>query len=192
MTVPIVLASASPRRRELLEQIGVTGLTVFPADADESVFSGLEPERMVVELSRLKAATAAKSFSEDCIVIGSDTAVVLDGQVMGKPRDPDRAREMISALSGRTHRVLTGLCLIRGQEERTALGTAEVTFRKLSEREIDGYCRLSEPYDKAGAYGIQGVAAAFAERINGDYYSIVGLPLCHTARLLSELGAELF
>ena len=188
----IVLASASPRRLELLRQIGIKDPVVCPADADESVFDGLEPEKMVVELSRLKARTAKAGFDGEYTVIGSDTAVALDGRVMGKPRDKRDAVDMISALSGRTHRVLTGLCVIRLDEERTALGVAEVSFRKLSPEEIEGYCSLSEPYDKAGAYGIQGAAAAFAENINGDYYSIVGLPLCALAKILKELGINLF
>ncbi|MBR4941728.1 MAG: septum formation inhibitor Maf [Clostridia bacterium] len=188
----IVLASASPRRRELLAQIGVKDIEIRPASADESVFDHLPPEEMVVALSRLKAETAAKEGSEDDIVIGSDTAVVLDGRVMGKPASPAAAREMISSLSGRTHRVLTGLCVMRGDEVKTLLGCAEVTFRALDREEIEGYCSTEEPYDKAGAYGIQGLAAAFAEKISGDYYSIVGLPLCGTAKLLGEFGVRLF
>lgn len=188
----IVLASASPRRRELLAQIGIISPIVSPADADESVFDGLEPEEMVLSLATLKAEASAKNFPEDHIVIGSDTVVVVDGAVCGKPKDRADAERMIASLSGRSHKVLTGLCVIRGKEKITELGKAEVWFRALSESEICGYCATSEPYDKAGAYGIQGLAAAFAERIDGDYYSIVGLPLCALARILSDMGVSLF
>ena len=188
----IVLASASPRRRELLAQIGIKSPIVAPADADESVFDGLEPEEMVLSLAALKAEASAKNFPEDHIVIGSDTVVVADGAVCGKPKDRADAERMIRSLSGRSHKVLTGLCVIRGKEKITELGKAEVWFRDLSESEIIGYCATSEPYDKAGAYGIQGLAAAFAERIDGDYYSIVGLPLCALARILSDMGVSLF
>ena len=188
----IVLASASPRRRELLAQIGISSPLIAPADADESVFEDLPPEEMVVSLARLKAGVAAKGFPGDHIVIGSDTVVCMDGEVCGKPRDRADAERMIRALSGRSHKVLTGLCVIRGDEVKTALGSAEVWFRELSEGEIAGYCATAEPYDKAGAYGIQGLAAAFAERIDGDYYSIVGLPLCALGRILSGMGVSLF
>ena len=183
----IVLASASPRRRELLAQIGIISPIIAPADADESVFDGLEPEEMVLSLAALKAEASAKNFPEDHIVIGSDTVVVADGKVCGKPKDRAEAEKMIASLSGRSHKVLTGLC-----EKITELGKAEVWFRPLSESEIKGYCETKEPYDKAGAYGIQGLAAAFAERIDGDYYSIVGLPLCALARILSNMGISLF
>ena len=188
----IVLASASPRRRELLAQIGIVSPIVAPADADESVFDKLPPEEMVVSLAALKAETAAKDFSEEHVVIGSDTVVVADGVVCGKPKNRAEAEAMISSLSGRSHKVLTGLCVVRGKEKRTALGSAEVWFRPLDENEIRGYCETKEPYDKAGAYGIQGLAAAFVEKIDGDYYSIVGLPLCALTRILSEMGVSLF
>lgn len=192
MMEKIVLASASPRRKELLAQIGIVSPIIAPADADESVFGGLPPEEMVKSLAALKAETAAGNFPKDHIVIGSDTVVVADGVVCGKPQDREDAEKMIRSLSGRSHEVLTGLCVIRGEEKICELGKAEVWFRTLSENEIKGYCSTNEPYDKAGAYGIQGLAAAFAERIDGDYYSIVGLPLCALARILSVMGVSLF
>ena len=175
-----------------MAQIGITSPIIAPADADESVFSGLAPGEMVVALAELKAEASAKNFPGDHIVIGSDTVVVADGAVCGKPRSREEAEEMIASLSGRSHTVLTGLCVLQGNIKKTFLGKAEVWFRELSKSEISGYCRTNEPYDKAGAYGIQGLAAAFAEKIDGDYYSIVGLPLCALARILSDMGVSLF
>lgn len=188
----VVLASASPRRLELLKQIGVKDIVVRPADVDESAFAGLDPETMVRELARAKARAVMGLFDSGTVVIGSDTAVTVDGETLGKPADAVDAGRMLRRLSGRTHSVLTGLCVAGDGREEVCCCRAEVRFRELREEEIERYIETKEPFDKAGAYGIQGRAAAFVKSVNGDYYSIVGLPLCRTSELLREFGVNLF
>jgi len=199
MDMRIYLASSSPRRRELLHQIGVRfDLLLFRhtprADGavDEAPLAGEEPPDYVVRLARAKAGHAmalmAMRHLPPRVVLAADTALDLDGAIMGKPDDPAQAREMLAALSGRSHRVLTAVVLGDGQRLEHVLSASEVRFRSLSTAEIDAYVASREPLDKAGAYGIQGRAAMFIEDIRGSHSGIVGLPLCETALLLRAFG----
>lgn len=182
-----VLASKSPRRKQLLKNIGLQA-EIVPANVDESVLSTLPPEKMVAQLALLKASDVARSFGGNTYVIGADTVVVLDGKVFGKPHDMEDARRMLRALSGNTHSVYTGYCVIRCKDGSAVAKyeKTDVTFRSLSEGEIDAYIKTREPMDKAGAYGIQEKGSIFIEKINGDYFNVVGLPVCALSRLLSE------
>lgn len=174
----IILASSSPRRRQLLRQIGVEFDTVSP-DVDESLLGDETPLEHVLRLAELKASTVAASMS-DGIVLGSDTIVVLGNEILGKPATEEEAVETLSRLSGNTHTVYTGFSLVNAEtgERETDYGEARVTFRTLDESEIRAYVATGAPMDKAGAYGIQDdLGAIFIERIDGDYYTVVGLPL---------------
>ena len=189
-TYNLILASGSPRRRELLEQVGLS-FTVAPADVDETLRPELSPREQVMELSRIKARAAAETAPPEAVILAADTIVVLDHAILGKPRDPEDARAMLRSLSGRGHQVLTGVTVRTGETEETACVCTEVHFRPLSEREIDAYVRSGEPLDKAGAYGIQGLAAVFVDKLAGDYYNVVGLPLCAAAGMLRRAGVPL-
>lgn len=182
-----VLASKSPRRKELLKNMGLTA-EIVPANVDESVLSTLPPEKMVTELALLKASDAARSFRGNTYVIGADTVVVLNGKVFGKPHDIEDAKNMLNMLSGNTHSVYTGYCVICCKDGSAVAGyeKTDVTFCNLSDREIDAYVKTREPMDKAGAYGIQEKGSMFIEKINGDYFNVVGLPVCALSKLLSE------
>ncbi len=182
----LTLASASPRRREILTEGGIPHV-VKPADVDESTFDGMEPRLLVQLLAASKAAAVAKETSG--LVLGADTVVVLDGAVLGKPKDAEDARRMLSALSGKTHAVYTGVALLRCEDGRmrTHLEETKVTFRVLSEEEIRDYIATGEPMDKAGAYGIQGKGGALVEKTEGDFQNVVGLPLGAVRRLLKEM-----
>lgn len=174
----LILASSSPRRRQLLRQIGVEFHVISP-DVDETPLDSEKPLDHVLRLAELKASTVAKTRS-DGIVLGSDTIVVLEDEILGKPGSPEEAVETLSRLSGQTHTVYTGFSLIdvSSGETITDYGEARVTFRALDEEEIRAYVATGSPMDKAGAYGIQDdLGAIFIERIEGDYYTIVGLPL---------------
>lgn len=185
--VRYLLASGSPRRRELLRQIGVQFDTVV-SDVDEHI-PPCEPRELVCALAERKAEAV---FEKDgsIPVIGADTVVVLDGNVMGKPSDHADAERMLRSLSGRTHDVYTGVCVIyrdagaRRVVLRDVCRTS-VTFTDMSESDIAAYASSPEPYDKAGAYGIQGLGAKYIEKIDGDYFNVVGLPLCRLAKLLA-------
>lgn len=181
----LILASQSPRRRELLGLI-TTEFSVCPAEIDERMEDNLPLEQQVADLSARKAKAVAQEHP-GAAVIGSDTIVVLDDVPLGKPKDEADARRMLSALSGRTHRVITGLALALpdGQVVQDATVT-KVRFATLSEGEIDGYIATKDPLDKAGAYGIQGLGAKFIEGIEGDYYSVMGLPVRRLYELLRE------
>ena len=188
----IILASASPRRKALLEMLGAHSLTVIPAKGEEKIDPALTPEALVKVLSRQKAAeVAAEHALANAVVIGADTVVVLDGAVLGKPKDEADAKRMLTALSGRSHTVWTGITAIRGGTSLSRAERTEVFFRPLSEREIDAYIATGEPLDKAGAYGAQDMASLFVERIDGDFFNVVGLPLCALGKLLKELGVDL-
>jgi septum formation protein len=169
----LVLASASPRRQELLRTAGIS-FTVRPAAIDERVLPGENPEAYV---SRLAAAKARGCWLPGEVTLGADTVVTLDGLLLGKPSDAADARRMLRLLSGRTHQVLTGVCLYDGSETRSAVEITEVEFLDLSDEEIEQYVAGGEPLDKAGAYGIQGEASKFVKRVNGCYFNVVGLPL---------------
>ncbi len=191
MDMEIVLASGSPRRRQLLEQIGLTGFRVLPSDADESLPDGIAPGEAVERLSARKGAAVAAQARPGALVIAADTVVALDGAILGKPRDEGEAREMLSALSGRTHQVYTGVSLFHPGGRRTEHEVTAVTFRPLSQEEIAAYVATGEPMDKAGAYGIQGLGALLVERLEGDYFNVMGLPLCRLGRMLAAAGVRL-
>ena len=186
----IILASQSPRRRELLEQVGITGFQVISPDVDERVEPGLSPAGMVEELSLRKARAAADKTGPDGLIIAADTVVALDGAVLGKPRDREDAFAMLSALSGREHRVYTGVSVLRGDRAVTEHEETAVCFRALAPGEIWGYIATGEPMDKAGAYGIQGVGALLVRGIRGDYCNVVGLPVFRLGRMLARFGVE--
>ena len=185
----LVLASQSPRRRELLARLGHTGLQVLPADVDETLPEGISPERAVEELSRKKAL--ALSLPEDCVILAADTVVAIDGKILGKPRDGAEANRMLHLLSNRCHQVYTGVTVAQAGRALTRHECTEVVFRALTDREILDYIATGEPMDKAGAYGIQERGALLVRAIRGDYFNVVGLPLCLTADLLKEFGFPL-
>lgn len=179
----LVLASASPRRRELLEAAGYT-FEVAPADVDERVRPGETPHAYVARVALAKADAVAPAFP-DAIVLGADTAVVVDREVLGKPVDDRDAGRMLAALSGRAHEVITGIALVGGGRTVVAVESTTVWMRDLSDDAIQDYIASGEPRDKAGAYGIQGLASRFIPRIEGSYSNVVGLPVAAVSRLLS-------
>ncbi|MDI6870522.1 MAG: Maf family protein [Bacillota bacterium] len=185
---PLILASASPRRRELLRLLGYPFRAV-PSNAPEPPFTGGDPAEYAVELARAKARQVAAGRKRPAAVLGADTVVVLDQQVFGKPRDEAEAAAMLRALSGRTHRVITGLVLIDpgAGEEAAAVQTA-VTFRPLTPEQIARYVATGEPLDKAGAYAIQGRGAALVTGLEGCYFNVVGLPVATVAEMLARRG----
>ena len=189
MTAPrVILASQSPRRRELLTLIGI-GHEVRPADIDETYLAGEHPRAHCERLAREKAAVVARD-APDALVIGSDTIVVVDGDVLGKPRDDADAVAMLTRLSGRSHVVMTAVAVTRRGVERSAVVEVGVEFHPLTRREIDEYIATREPMDKAGAYGIQGFGATIVARVDGDYFAVMGLPLQRLVRLMAELGVS--
>ena len=184
----LILASQSPRRRELLGLFRIP-FTVRAADIDESMDPTRLPAHEVARVSRLKAEAIARA-PED-VVIAADTIVVCDDAVLGKPADEEDAFRMLSLLSGRAHQVMTGLTVLRGDKAITCTEITDIHFRPLTPGEIRSYIRTGEPMDKAGAYGIQGGAALFATGIHGDYFNVVGLPVCRLGQILRELAPEL-
>lgn len=182
----IVLASGSPRRRELLEAAGIP-FRVIVSDADESNDDVNAPADLAMANARQKAQAVAATLSSSSVVIGADTIVVLDGRVFGKPKGEEDAKGMLRELSDRTHEVITGVCIVRDGEAETFAETTRITFKHLSDEEIDAYVATGEPLDKAGAYGIQGGAGTFASSIDGDYDNVVGLPV---ARLQGALDLK--
>jgi septum formation protein len=189
MTTPrIVLASSSPRRRELLTLIGI-GHTVAPADIDETPFDDEPPRAHAERLARAKAAVIAER-DPDAVVVAADTIVVVDGDILGKPRDDAMAAGMLRRLSGRAHVVLTAVAVARGTRTASGVEAVEVSFRALSDEEIDRYIATREPMDKAGAYGIQGFGATIVDRIDGDYFAVMGLALGRMVRLMADVGVE--
>ena len=186
--MPIVLASGSPRRRELLALI-TEDFTVCPVDADETLRPGAPLDEEVVRLSCLKAA-AAQKLHPDAVCIGSDTMVTIDGLPLGKPKDEKQAADMLRRLRGRTHEVLTGLAVLPpGGEARMLCTRTRVTFRDFAEDELAAYLATGEPLDEAGAYGIQGHGALLIRGIEGDYYSVMGLPVAPLYETLRGLHA---
>lgn len=182
-----ILASASPRRREILEEAGLRH-TVMPSDADEALPGGLAPEKYVMELALLKGAAVSKKAEKNSIVISADTVVVSDGEILGKPCDEKDALSMLMRLSGKWHSVLTGYCAIDTDCGAATVKYEEtkVKFRDFTEKEALKYIKSGECMDKAGAYGIQGKGRLFVERIEGDYFNVVGLPICALAKMLKE------
>jgi len=181
MRLVLVLASASPRRREILRRAGIP-FRARPVQVDEAVRPGETPRRHVRRLAREKAQAAGRPGEN---VLGADTVVVIDDYILGKPRDARDAARMLRLLSGRVHRVLKGLCLLTPQGSRAEVVETRVWFRRLTRAEIAAYVASGEPFDKAGAYGIQGLASKFVERIDGCYYNVVGLPVSQVYAMLS-------
>ena len=183
----LILASASPRRRELLEKFGVP-FVVRAADIDETMDPGNTPYDEVGRVSCLKAMATPRDG--DDLVIAADTIVVCEGKVLGKPRDEADAVAMLGLLSGRDHQVMTGCTVLRGERAVTFTEVTDIHFRDLTEKEIAKYVASGEPMDKAGSYGIQGIGSVLVKGINGDYFSVVGLPVAETVRVLWDFGIE--
>ena len=192
----LILASASPRRRELLAQAGFI-FTVESADVDESRRVNEEPAAYVLRLAVEKAqAVFARRAAEDVgdtplIVLGADTTVVCDGQILAKPADAADAMRMLRRLSGRTNQVLTGVAAVTRAGVVSGVETTEVVFAPIPESDLAAYCATDEPLDKAGAYGIQGYAARWIPRIDGDYFNVMGLPIARTAKLIEAASSKL-
>ena len=181
----LILASNSPRRRELLRQAGFE-FEVRPSAVQEKILAGESPEQFARRAAREKALDVGASAPHGALVLGADTIVVVDGEILGKPADALGAARMLCRLSGFTHRVITGVCLVRapGVVEALEHETTLVTFRRLDEEEIRDYISSGEPFDKAGAYGVQGLASKFVTRIEGCYFNVVGLPIARVYELL--------
>ena len=179
----LILASQSPRRKELLAHLNMP-FTVRVADIDEAMDPAKPPAEEVARVSLAKALAIPREEADT--VIAADTIVVLDGKVLGKPVDKADARAMLSALSGRTHQVMTGVTVLKGSRSLTHTEITEVYFRTLSQEEIDRYVESGEPMDKAGSYGIQGGASLFVEKLHGDYYNVMGLPVCRLWLMLED------
>lgn len=184
--VRVILASASPRRRELLNLVGIAHET-RPANVDESLLPDESPVPHAERLARAKAAAISKDES-DAVIIGADTIVVIDGKVLGKPENQAQAHAMLRQLSGRTHKVFTAIAVAFAGAIVSDVVDVEVTFRDLNDSEIGAYIVTGEPMDKAGAYGIQGYGATIVDRINGDYFAVMGLSLVRLIRLMRRLG----
>ena len=185
----IILASGSPRRQELLGRMGIRDFTVSVPQVDEVCPEGLTPQETVCHISRQKSA--AVHAAADDIVITADTMVFLDDRRLGKPRDEADALRMLSALQGRRHAVCTGVTVRQGQRMLTRAQTTQVWFRPASTEELKAYIRSGEPMDKAGAYGVQGLGALLVERIDGDFFNVMGLPVVLLSRMLAEFGVTL-
>ena len=186
-----VLASASPRRREILEMLGVDELTIIPAKGEEHAPENAGPAETVEALASAKAKEVAALVSGDVPVIAADTIVWFNGRVYGKPHSREEAVKMLSELSGNWHEVYTGVCIVRDSGTITSHETARVRFRQMSEEEIDAYVATGEPMDKAGAYGAQGKGSLFVDRIEGDFFCVMGLPVCRLGQMLNEQGVSL-
>ena len=184
----LILASQSPRRKELLGLFHIP-FTVKVADIDEAMDPARSPAQEVARVSRAKAE-AIEGHADD-VIIAADTIVVLGGQVLGKPKDEADAIAMLTALSGRDHQVMTGVTVLRGNKALTHTEITDIHFRPLSQKEIEAYVATGEPMDKAGSYGIQGGAALFAEKMHGDYYNVMGLPVCRLWQMLQQIAPEI-
>jgi septum formation protein len=187
----IILASASPRRKELLEKIALT-FKVEPSDFHEDLTSGVKPEELVIDISRGKARAVAAKYP-DALIIAADTIGVIRGRIFGKPINALEAVKMLAMLSGKSHRVITGLTVLDSKTQKLISKTVEtrVYFKKLSVAEISRYVASGEPLDKAGAYAIQGLGSLLVEKIHGDYYNVMGLPLNALSQILQEFGVRL-
>ena len=195
--ISLYLASQSPRRKELLNQVGIP-FSVISIDIDESIIPLENPENYVERLAKEKALVGFSSIKlKNVAVLGSDTSVVINGQILGKPVDSDDAVRMLNLLSGKTHQVMTAVALAMANNElkqpelRSVLNVSEVSFKKLSQEEIAAYVRSGECMDKAGSYAIQGAAAAFITHLSGSYSGVMGLPLFETVELLQKAGISI-
>lgn len=184
----IVLASGSPRRQELLQRMGITDFDIRVPQTDESYPEGLTPHEVVEFISREKAEAARQLCTPEEIVITADTMVFLDDQRLGKPKDEADALRMLSALQGRSHRVCTGVTVRQGETIYTESEETKVYFRPATEAELRGYIRTGEPMDKAGAYGVQGLGALLVEKLDGDFFNVMGLPILRLSRMLERFG----
>lgn len=171
--------------------LGVSGLRIIPAKGEEIVPENAPPHEIVMTLSRQKAREVAATVEGDCVIIAADTIVVIDGEVLGKPRDERDAAQMLKKLSGRTHMVFTGVTIIRGERVLCQFEKTNVNFRELEDDEIAAYVKTGEPLDKAGAYGVQGRGSLFVTGIEGDFFNVMGLPLCRLGIMLKDLGVNL-
>ncbi|WP_462164633.1 Maf family protein [Pseudoalteromonas xiamenensis] len=189
MARKIYLASASPRRRELVEQLGYQ-FEQFSVDADESLLDSESPREYVERLARLKAESGVALGYTSSPVLGSDTSVVVDGQILGKPESYEDFQRMMTLLSGRTHEVLTGIAFATKHSTVSDVVVTQVTFKALTEAEVESYWQTGEPADKAGGYGIQGFGGRFVTNLEGSYFAVMGLPLYETDRLLTRFLAE--
>lgn len=188
----LILASKSPRRQELLAQMGLTDFEIHPAVGEELAEPGLTPPELVQALALHKAREVAEKFAQPGdLIIGADTIVVLDGQVLGKPHNEAHALEMLTALAGREHHVYTGVAVLQDGRELMQAEDTAVWFRDASEAELRRYIATGEPMDKAGSYGIQGYGAMFVSHLEGDYFSVMGLPLCPLCRMLRVFGVSI-
>lgn len=187
----IILASASPRRRELLERIGVPEFEVRVPEVEEKFPEGLSPEETVKYISREKAEAAREQWGLEPIIITADTMVFLDDRRLGKPHSEAEALEMLTALQGRRHTVCTGVTVSQGEKVLTEAESTGVIFRPAEKRELLSYIATGEPMDKAGAYGVQGKGALLVERLEGDFFNVMGLPVLRLSRMLAEFGVRL-
>ena len=183
-----VLASGSPRRRELLSMIGIEEFRIIVDENDELIPNGLSPEQTVCEIAIGKAKNVSRSCGKFDTIIAADTLVYLDGLPLGKPGGIDDATAMLRSLSGRMHTVYTGIALLKGSKSAVCAEMTRVYFRDISDAEILAYVKTGEPMDKAGGYGAQGRGAVFIERIEGDFFNVMGLPLCRLSMMLKEFG----
>lgn len=188
----LILASQSPRRQELLRLMGLNDFRILVPEADETYPAGLTPQETVEHISRVKALAVKPLVAEDDIVITADTMVFLDDRRLGKPADEEDALRMLSALQGRDHVVSTGVTVLQGDRILTASEVTKVCFRAATESELRGYIATGEPMDKAGAYGAQGMGALLVERIDGDFFNVMGLPVMRLSRMLQEFGIHFF
>lgn len=187
----IILASGSPRRKELMEMLVGDGFKVLPAKGEEIKLPGRGPEETVKALSRAKAREVAAGRPDTDVIIAADTVVWAGGRMMGKPADEKDAADMLRELSGKTHTVYSGVTVIFGNTEICEAERTDVSFRELSEEEITAYVSTGEPMDKAGAYAAQGIASLFVEKMDGDFFNVMGLPVYRLGRMLGELGVRL-
>lgn len=187
----LILASASPRRKELLERIGIEDFEVRVPEVEENFPEGLSPEETVKYISREKAEAARKQWGREPVIITADTMVFLDDRRLGKPHNEQEALEMLTALQGRRHMVCTGVTVCQGEKILTEAESTGVVFRPAEKRELLAYIATGEPIDKAGAYGVQGKGALLVERLEGDFFNVMGLPVLRLSRMLSAFGVRL-
>ena len=186
----IVLASKSPRRQELLGVIGIKNFEIIPAVGEEKISGETEPADIVCALASQKAEEVFAKCP-DALVIAADTLVFLDGKALGKPKDEEDAYTMLKSIAGREHTVMTGVCVMVGEKKLVAAEKTKVYFKSMTDNEIWSYIKSGEPMDKAGAYGAQGLGSIFIERIDGDFFNVMGLPLCRLYGMLGDIGYKL-
>lgn len=185
----IILASKSPRRQELLQKLNLH-FTVMTEEIDETMDPAIPLVQEICRVSEGKARAVSSQLNDDDLIISADTVVCVDGRRLGKPASEEEAASMLRLLSGRSHEVVSGVCLLQGGHCETCAVTTKLHFRPLTEQEISAYVATGEPMDKAGSYGIQGLASIFVDRLDGDYYNVMGLPLCTLSQMLRRFGVE--